>query len=119
MFEVVEPGLLTTVQDRGRPTATHLGVPEGGAADRRSLAVANLLLGNEPGAAALEMTIVGPMLVAREDAVIAFAGADLAGRFRESGSRIEPGRTYAMEPGATLEFPGSIDPCAGARAYLA
>ena len=119
MFEVLEPGLLTTVQDRGRPASTHLGVPEGGAADRRSLAVANLLLDNDPGAAAIEMTIVGPTLVARQRGVIAIGGADLAGRIRESGAQLVPGRTHAVGEGATLEFPGAVDPRAGARSYLA
>ena len=47
-LEVLEPGLLTTIQDAGRPDWTHLGVPVGGAADPWSLAVANLLAGRAP-----------------------------------------------------------------------
>ena len=51
-LEVLEPGLLTPIQDAGRPDWTHLGVPIGGACDPWSLAVANLLVGNDAGAAA-------------------------------------------------------------------
>jgi allophanate hydrolase subunit 2 len=50
-LEVLEPGLLLTVQDLGRPGHEHLGVPRGGAADPRSRGAAQRLVGNEPGAA--------------------------------------------------------------------
>jgi antagonist of KipI len=120
MLEVLDPGLLSTVQDAGRPDWTHLGVPIGGACDRWSLAVANLLAGNEPGAAALEMTLVGPVLAVRETVVIGLVGADLGGIERTSGRRLEPGRTHRLEAGTTIAFPGnpSAGP-SGARAYLA
>ena len=52
-------GALTTVQDLGRPGLAHLGVPRSGALDRRAYALANRLLGNPPGAAALETTLDG------------------------------------------------------------
>ena len=65
LFDVLDGGFLTTVQDAGRPDWAHVGVPESGAADSWSLAVANLLAANDPGAAALEMTLVGPTLAVR------------------------------------------------------
>jgi antagonist of KipI len=117
-FEVLEPGLLTTVQDAGRPDWTHLGVPVGGACDPWSFAVANLLAGSERGAAALEMTIVGPTLAVREPVTIGLAGADLGGVVRETGRRLLPGASYALASGLTIAFPGG-DPDAAARAYLA
>jgi antagonist of KipI len=115
-LEVLEPGLLTTVQDAGRPDWTHLGVPVGGAADSWSLAVANLLAGADAGAAALEMTIIGPTLVVREAVTVGLAGADLGGVVRETGRRLLPGRSHGLVAGTTLAFPGGN---AGARAYLA
>jgi biotin-dependent carboxylase-like uncharacterized protein len=115
-LEVLEPGLLTTVQDAGRPDWTHLGVPVGGAADPWSLAVANLLAGADAGAGALEMTIIGPTLAVREPVTIGLAGADLGGVVRETGRRLPPGRTSALEADTTIAFPGGA---AGARAYLA
>jgi antagonist of KipI len=111
MIEVLEPGLLTTVQDAGRPDWTHHGVPVGGACDTWGLAVANLLAGNTPDAAALEMTIAGPTLRVLDDVVVGVAGADLGGSLR-------PGRATRLRAGATLEFPGTTS-SRGARAYLA
>ncbi|HEX5012833.1 MAG TPA: biotin-dependent carboxyltransferase family protein [Candidatus Limnocylindrales bacterium] len=117
-LEVVEPGLQTTIQDAGRPNWTQLGVPVGGACDPWSLAVANLLAGADAGAAALEMTIVGPTLRVREPTLIGLAGADLGGVVRGSGRRLEPGRTYSLAAGSTIAFPGG-DGAAGARSYVA
>jgi len=117
-FEVLDPGLLTTVQDAGRPDWTHLGVPVGGACDPWSYAVANLLTGTAPGSAALEMTIVGPTLVVREPVTVGLAGADLGGVVRETGRRLLPGASHLLAAGLTIAFPGG-DPDAGARAYLA
>ena len=116
-LEVIEPGLLTTVQDAGRPGATHLGVPIGGACDQWSLAVANLLAGADAGAAALEMTIVGPTLRVREAITIGLAGADLGGVVRETGRRLEPGRSHQVAASSTIAFSGGGGPW-GARAYL-
>jgi antagonist of KipI len=115
-LEVIDPGLLMTVQDAGRPDWTHLGVPVGGACDPWSLAVANLLVGADAGAAALEMTIAGPTLAVREATTIGLAGADLGGVVRETGRRLLPGRSHALAAGTTIAFPGGT---AGARAYLA
>jgi biotin-dependent carboxylase-like uncharacterized protein len=121
VLEVVEPGFLTTIQDAGRPDWTHLGVPVGGACDSWSLAVANLLVGNEPGAAALEMTIVGPVLAIRTATVIGLAGADLHAVVRETGERLEPGRSHRLAAGTTVAFPGAADAAdaIGARGYVA
>lgn len=116
-LEVLEPGLLTTIQDLGRPEWTRLGVPIGGACDRRSLSVANLLVGNDPGAAAIEMTLVGPTLAVPEAVAVGLAGADLEGIVVETGRRLHPGRTHQIEAGVTLRFPGGDE--GGAREYLA
>src|SRR5262249_24081606 len=61
---VLAPGLHTLVVDAGRPGWRGLGVPLGGAADRFALAIGNALVGNHPDAAALEVTLAGPTLVA-------------------------------------------------------
>jgi biotin-dependent carboxylase-like uncharacterized protein len=115
--EVIEPGLLTTVQDGGRQGAGFLGVPEGGAADRRSLAVANLLAGNARDAAALECTLVGPVLRVLRPLLIGIAGADLDAHIVETGGRIEAGTSAPLRPGSTVSLAGPAR--VGARAYLA
>jgi biotin-dependent carboxylase-like uncharacterized protein len=115
-FEVLDGGLATTVQDAGRLDWTHLGVPRSGAADPQSLAIANLLIGNERATAALEMTLVGPTLVARGSSIIGLAGADL-GAHVVGGRRLVVGRGHRINEGETIAFPGeSAD--RGARAYL-
>lgn len=75
-LRVVAPGLMTTVQDLGRPGYQHLGVPVSGALDHVSLRAANLLVGNPPGMGALEIAYQGPTLAVEADSVrIAVAGA--------------------------------------------
>ncbi|MGB2940533.1 MAG: allophanate hydrolase subunit 2 family protein [Candidatus Dormiibacterota bacterium] len=59
-FIVLQAGPLTTVQDSGRPGWGAYGVPEGGALDRESFRRANALVGNPPGAPALEFSYRGP-----------------------------------------------------------
>jgi len=117
ILDVVDGGLLTTVQDGGRPEWTHLGVPVSGAADPWSLAVANLLTGNPPDAAALEITIGGPTLVARDGGTIGLAGADLGARVA-GGRSLVPGRGHRLAAGETIAFDGG-GTGGGARAYLA
>jgi biotin-dependent carboxylase-like uncharacterized protein len=119
-IEILDGGLLTTVQDAGRPAWTHVGVPESGAMDRSSLHVANLLAGNEPGAAALEMTLIGPTLAIADPLTIALAGTDFGARIRD-GRRLAPGRTHRLARGDVVELPGdpATSPSSGARAYLA
>lgn len=115
-LEVLDGGLLSTIQDAGRPDWTHVGVPEGGAADRWSLAVANLLVGNAPGAAALEMTLVGPTVRATRAMTIGLAGADLRARLR-GGRSLTPGHGHRLAAGDIVEIPGGH--LMGARGYLA
>lgn len=117
VLEVLEPGLLTTVQDAGRPRAARWGVPRGGAADGEALAVANLLLGNDPAAAVLEITLAGPTLRVLAPTTVALAGADLAGRVEPSGEPLEPGHAVRIGPGATLVLAGPAHD--GLRACLA
>ncbi len=119
ILDVVDGGVLATVQDAGRPDWTHVGVPTSGATDPHSLAIANLLLGNEPGAAAIEVTLGGTRLLPRETGRIALAGADLGARLT-SGHRLEVGRTHWLVAGDELAFDGNAEGAiAGTRCYLA
>ena len=97
VFSVIEPGLLTTVQDRGRYGAQRLGIPVSGAMDQQSLILANLLAGNDPSAAGLEATLKGPELLVLQETCVAITGAEGAPRLN---SRPIPMWT------ATHVFPG-------------
>jgi len=75
-LRVISPGLLTTIQDLGRSGYQHLGISVSGALDPVSLCAANALVGNAPGAGALEVAYMGPTLAVEADDVrLAFVGA--------------------------------------------
>jgi antagonist of KipI len=121
--------MLTTVQDLGRRGYQGLGVPVAGPMDSYSHRLANQILGNDPSAAALEITIMGPELVAEGDVTCAIAGARIEltldgipvpfdEPFRvKSGSRLRCGQRLK---GArmTLAVAGGFDvpPTLGSRA---
>src|ERR1043165_2574511 len=75
--KVINPGLSTTVQDLGRPGYYHLGIPLSGGMARFSLRAANMLVGNEEGAAVLEAVFMGPELQFATDSMVAVTGADV------------------------------------------
>ncbi|TFD23351.1 biotin-dependent carboxyltransferase family protein [Cryobacterium sp. TMS1-13-1] len=74
-FDILEPGLSTTVQDQGRIGYYRFGIPQGGSMDQYSATLANRLVGNTVSEAVLECTYIGPKLVSTTDAVIAVTGA--------------------------------------------
>ena len=112
---VVEPGLLTTIQDdHGRPGLGRFGIPPGGALDPATARLANQLVGNVGAAPVLEITLHGPTLQWTNGAHIGLAGGDLGALSR--GLRLAPGHSYRLQPGTTLAFDGVRT---GARAYLA
>ncbi len=114
MLEVIQPGLLTTVQDLGRWGYQGYGVPVCGALDPVSLRIGNILVGNHESLAGLEMTGVGPTLRFTEDAVVAVTGADLGPRI--DSKPIPSWESLRVPSGSTLSFGGPLD---GLRAYLA
>ena len=111
---VLDPGLLTTVQDSGRPQGPSRGVAPGGAADPWAARWANYLVGNALGAAVLEATLVGPRLLLSGAAVLGVAGADM--QVRVNGAPVPPGHAVRAEAGSVLES-GSAR--RGARTYIA
>jgi len=113
-IEILAPGLLTSVQDGGRHGSRALGVRVGGAADAHSLRTANLLAGNDPDAAALEITLSGPTLRLQRAATIALCGATIDAH--ADGIALPGWRPIALPDGCTL----TLGACRrGARAYLA
>jgi biotin-dependent carboxylase-like uncharacterized protein len=111
---VVEPGLLTTVQDLGRPGYQRVGVPPSGPMDRAAFVLANRLVGNPDGAAALECTMKGPRLEFRGETVVAVTGAEMSVTLN---GRAAPAWTAVrVQPGDVLAVGMAV---AGCRAYLA
>lgn len=114
MLKVVTPGLATTVQDLGRPGYYHLGIPLSGGMDRFALRAANLLVGNDEGAAVLEAVFMGPELVFGEDATVAVTGAELP--ILVDGEQQATWTSFSVKKGQKLSF-GFLK--AGARIYIA
>jgi antagonist of KipI len=111
---VESPGLLATVQDLGRVGYGSLGVSPSGAADPVALRLGNLLVGNEPGAPALELTLTGGTFVFPEGAVFALTGADFGTTL--NGQPAEMWTPHAAQPGSRLSFGLTKN---YARSYLA
>jgi antagonist of KipI len=111
---VESAGLLTTVQDLGRVGNGPMGVSASGAADPVALQLSNLLVGNERGAAALELTLTGGRYHFPEGAVIALAGSDFSAKL--GGHFLEMWIPHAIPAGGTLVFGATQT---GARCYLA
>jgi biotin-dependent carboxylase-like uncharacterized protein len=109
-LHVVAPGLLTTVQDRGRIGYQHLGVPVSGALDPVSLRAANLLVGNAPDAGALEVACLGPTLAVEADHVrLAVVGGNgaidvLPDVTATTGRRAAPMQSLRLRRGEALRI---------------
>lgn len=113
-MKVVRPGLLTTVQDTGRDGHQRDGVSVGGAMDVMALRVANLLVGNPEGAAAIEFTLMGPTLEFTHGRLIAICGGRMSPVI--AGKPVPEGRPVLVRAGAILSF----GQCTlGAHAYIA
>ena len=113
-IRVIRPGLLTTVQDLGRWGKQRYGVVVGGAMDSFALRMANLLVGNEEGAAAMEMTLLGPTLRFEQDALIALCGGEFHAQLDDK--RLPAWRPVFVPKGISLNVGSAVS---GARGYLA
>jgi biotin-dependent carboxylase-like uncharacterized protein len=113
-FVVRSPGLLSSVQGSGRIGYQRSGLAEGGALDPVSLAIANGLVGNEPGEAGIEMTLSGAEFEFSCGNIVAVAGADMEPRL--NGAPAPMYEAFAVNPGDLLSFGSAVSGC---RAYLA
>jgi len=115
-IEVIDPGTMTTVQDwPGRLGHWDVGVPPSGPMDARSMRLANRIVGNEEGAAALEMTATGAKLRFATDALVAITGAAM--RATLDGIVVAPWQALQVSAGSVLAL-GGIEG-GGQRTYLA
>ncbi|QIN84027.1 5-oxoprolinase/urea amidolyase family protein [Rubrobacter tropicus] len=113
-IRVKSPGLLTTVQDTGRFGEYAIGMPPSGAMDVFSYQVGNYLVGNEDGAAGLEITYFGPELEFTGDAVVAVTGAEMPPKI--NGEEAPTWEALQVREGDVLSFDYLKN---GARSYLA
>jgi biotin-dependent carboxylase-like uncharacterized protein len=114
MIRIADPGPQTTVQDLGRIGQLRYGIPPSGPIDVRAFVIANRLVGNADGAAALECTLMGPRFTVEAACAIAVAGAQAP--ITINGSAAEPWATLALSPGDTVRIAAART---GVRIYVA
>ena len=111
---VLNPGLLTTVQDQGRIGYQQFGVSVSGVMDPRAATVANMLVGNDDKEAVLECTMMGPQLQFDKANCIAITGGDLMPTI--DGKPVPNYTAIKVEAGQVLKF---TMPKTGCRAFIA
>ncbi|MEQ8362424.1 MAG: biotin-dependent carboxyltransferase family protein [Cyclobacteriaceae bacterium] len=113
-IEVISPGLLSTIQDRGRFGFRKYGVPVSGVMDEQSASMANHLLNNPSASAVMEITMMGPKLRFSTNTLIAISGADISPQL--NGVTIPLNRITKVHNKDVLSF-GKLN--FGLRCYLA
>jgi len=113
VFEVIEPGIFTTIQDLGRRGYFASGIPPSGAMDRFALQMGNLLVKNPREEGGIEMTAIGMTVLALENTVIALTGASFDAKL--NGDPLPPWQTVEVRKGDIL----TLGRCTtGWRGYL-
>ena len=113
-IRVLQPGLLDTVQDTGRPGYQHLGINPGGVMDRIAMHVANSLVGNAPNDAVIELHFPAAAFLLEAHAMIALSGADLGAMINDQPIPIN--KPLLVSGQTVLRF---TRPVTGACCYLA
>ena len=115
MVQVIKKGLETSVQDYpGRIGTLNLGFPPSGPMDSWSFRLANVLVENEPGAAALECQFMGPTLKFNSDRIIAITGANMSPKI--NGTPVPLWESLEVKKDQVLEMSFAT---VGARSYIA
>jgi len=114
VITILDAGPLTTVQDLGRTGQMRHGIPPSGPVDRFAFVVANRLVGNPDGAAALECTLIGPRFEVDAAGAIAVTGADMP--VTVNGSESPRWATIALDAGDVVKLGPAR---AGVRSYVA
>ncbi|WP_104638772.1 5-oxoprolinase subunit C family protein [Helicobacter bizzozeronii] len=113
-FKVLQPGIATYVEDLGRYGYYHLGIPPGGALDQASFIAANILVGNDKNAAALEAALMPPELEFEAESYVAVTGAHTTPLV--NGKEMPSNQAIKVGAGDKLSFSYFKK---GARAYIA
>lgn len=118
---VLEPGILTTIQDVGRRGLRRLAVPQAGWADPASARIANRCVGNQPDAPVIEICGPGLRLVFERTTFVATSGAAVRARIERGdlggeGLSVPANVAVRVRPSNVLEIESLTD---GVRAYVA
>ena len=113
-LKIIKAGILDTIQDLGRYGNQHLGINPTGAMDKYAMQVANILVGNQPGEAVIEMHFPASVFMFTQPALIALGGADFSASI--NGEPVSNLQAIIVGKNDVLQF---HKPISGSRAYLA
>ena len=113
-LRIIKPGVMDTVQDMGRYGWQHLGINPGGAMDKLSAQIANILVGNDTHEAVIELHFPAAAFFFEQPSLIAIGGADFSAHV--NGEEVPVMRPILVSKYSILQFHGIKN---GARAYLA
>ncbi len=113
-LRIIKAGILDTIQDMGRYGFQHLGINPCGVMDKFAMRVGNILMGNEPGEAVIELHFPASEFFFEQPALISICGANFSATL--NGDPIPCWQPVLINKFSILQFAGIHS---GARAYLA
>ncbi|MBS1919657.1 MAG: biotin-dependent carboxyltransferase family protein [Bacteroidetes bacterium] len=113
-LRIVKAGVLDSIQDRGRYGWQYLGINPAGTMDSFSASIANILVGNNPDEATIELHFPASIFLFERPALVAISGADFSATI--NGEPVPASHAFMVNKNSVLQFQ---EPTKGARAYLA
>ena len=93
-FEILRPGINTTIQDNGRNHLYHVGITVSGAIDQRNYKLANKLADNELSEAVIEFAYQGPLLKLKNGKINLAITGDILFKIIRKNAKVENGTCY-------------------------
>ena len=106
-FEIIRPGIHSTLQDLGRSNQYHIGIPFSGSMDKRNYLIGNKLVGNKLNEASLEFAYQGPLIKLKLGKVTGVITGNVTFNILRKNSKIEKGlcyRTFELKDGDQLDI---------------
>ena len=93
-FEIIRPGIHSTLQDLGRNNQYHIGIPFSGSMDKRNYLISNKLLGNKLNEPSLEFAYQGPLIKLHSGKVSGAITGNVTFNIIRKNSKIDEGVCY-------------------------
>ena len=106
-FEIIRPGIHSTLQDLGRSNQYHIGIPFSGSMDKRNYLIGNKLVGNKLKEASLEFAYQGPLIKLKLGKVTGVITGNVTFNILRKNSKIEKGscyKTFELKDGDQLDI---------------
>ena len=106
-FEIIRPGIHSTLQDLGRSNQYHIGIPFSGSMDKRNYLIGNKLVGNKLNEASLEFAYQGPLIKLKLGKVTGVITGNVTFNILRKNSKIEKGscyKTFELKDGDQLDI---------------